>query len=81
MTASRSLLLDKQERMSTVNIAAGVQGLAEAGKIYITQDVYAHPGVPDALAGYAVQPEQAAMKGVSEKMGVYRITVQNQENP
>ncbi len=34
-----------------------------------------------ALAGYEVQPELAAMKGVSEKMGVYKITVQNQENP
>ena len=81
MTASRSLLLDKQERMSTVNIAARVQALAEAGEIYITQDVHAYPGVPEALTGYVVQPEQAAMKGVSEKMGVYKITVQSQENP
>jgi class 3 adenylate cyclase len=67
--------------MSTVNIAARVQGLAEAGEIYITQDVHAYPGVPDAFAGYVAQSEQAAMKGVSEKMGVYKIMVQNQENP
>jgi len=65
----------------TVNIAARVQGLAEADEIYITRDVYTHPGVPDALAGYAVQPEQAAMKGVSEKMGYTRLRCKTRRIP
>lgn len=58
----------------TVNIAARVQGLAEAGEIYISQDIYAFPGVADMLEGYSLQPESAAIRGLREKMSVYKIT-------
>jgi len=58
----------------TVNIAARVQGLAGAEEIYVTEDVYDAPGVRDVLSGYAVTPEFATLKGVSEKVRVYKIT-------
>jgi len=58
----------------TVNIAARVQGLAGSEEIYITEDVYDAPGVKEVLSGYAVTPEFATLKGVSEKMRVYKIT-------
>ena len=57
----------------TVNIAARVQGLADAGEIYISEDVYNFPGVRDALEHYSIASEQVGVKGVSEKLQVYKI--------
>jgi class 3 adenylate cyclase len=59
----------------TVNIAARVQGLAEAGEIYVSQDVYEYPGLAEVLAEYQVVPKQTLVKGVSEQIQVYKITV------
>ena len=58
----------------TVNIASRVQGLADAGEIYISEDVYRFPGVQEALAHCKIASEQVAIKGVSEKIQVYRIS-------
>jgi class 3 adenylate cyclase len=44
----------------TVNIAARVQSLAEAGEVYITQDIYKSPGVQDNLGAYQVEPLETA---------------------
>src|SRR5574339_745538 len=38
----------------TVNIASRVQGLADAGDIYVSEDVYSSPGVQDVLANYNI---------------------------
>jgi len=57
----------------TVNIAARVQGLADANEVYITADVYNSPGVSDALKAHHVVPDEALVKGVSEKLQVYKI--------
>jgi class 3 adenylate cyclase len=58
----------------TVNIAARVQGLADAGEIYISQDVYAYPGVKEALSDCVLVPEHVAVKGVSELLQVYKVS-------
>lgn len=58
----------------TVNIAARVQGLADAGEIYISQDVYTYPGVQESLAKCTILPEQVAVKGVSETLQVYKVS-------
>jgi class 3 adenylate cyclase len=58
----------------TVNIAARVQGLADAGEIYISEDVYNFPGVTEAVNGCKVISEQVAVKGISEKLQVYKIS-------
>jgi class 3 adenylate cyclase len=58
----------------TVNIASRVQGLAGAGEIYVSQDIYDYPGVQDIPAGCEVTPDQAMVKGVSEKIEVYKIS-------
>ena len=58
----------------TVNIASRVQGLADAGEIYISEDVYTFPGVQESLAHCRIAPEQVAVKGVSEKLQVYKIS-------
>ena len=57
----------------TVNIAARVQGLADAGEIYISEDVYNFPGVRQAIESYNIASEQVGVKGVSEKLQVYKI--------
>ncbi|NTU78043.1 MAG: adenylate/guanylate cyclase domain-containing protein [Chloroflexales bacterium] len=56
-----------------VNIAARVQALADANEVYITADVYTSPGVSDALKAYQVAPDEVLVKGVSEKLLVYKI--------
>jgi class 3 adenylate cyclase/predicted RNA-binding Zn-ribbon protein involved in translation (DUF1610 family) len=58
----------------TVNIAARVQGLADAGEIYISEDIYNFPGVREALEGCNVVAEQAVVKGVSGKLQVYKVS-------
>jgi len=59
----------------TVNIAARVQALADADQIYISEDVYNFPGVREAVAHCDIASEQAMVKGVSEKLQVYRISI------
>lgn len=58
----------------TVNIASRVQGLADAGEIYVSQDVYTFPGVQDAIAHCKISSEKVAVKGVSETIQVYKIS-------
>ena len=62
-----------------VNIASRVQGLAEAGEVYMTQDVYSFPGIAKTLQEYNVEPESAAIRGIRDKMSVYRVTAKGQD--
>jgi len=59
----------------TVNIAARVQALADADEIYVSEAVYSFPGVHEAVAHCEVFAEQAMVKGVSEKLQVYKISI------
>jgi class 3 adenylate cyclase len=58
----------------TVNIAARVQGLADGDEIFITHDAFIAPGMSETLAAYHVEPQQVAVKGVSDQLRVYKIT-------
>ena len=60
----------------TVNIASRVQELADAGEIYVSQEVYNSLGVREAVAHCQVEHEHVAMKGISEKLQVYKISMQ-----
>ena len=57
----------------TVNIAARVQALADANEVYLTAEVYNSPGVRDALKAHQVVPDEVLVKGVIEKLQVYKI--------
>ena len=57
----------------TVNIAARVQNLANADEIYVTEEVYGHAAVRDALQGLTVEPQAAQLKGISSTQQVYRV--------
>lgn len=58
----------------TVNIAARVQALAESNEVYMTADVYNAPGVSDTLNRHHVVSDEVFVKGVSEKLHVYKIS-------
>lgn len=76
--AGHSIVVTLNDRLDyfgqTVNIASRVQGLADAGEIYISEDVYTFPGVREAIADYDFAPEQVVVKGINEKLQVYRIS-------
>jgi len=59
----------------TVNIAARIQGLADAGEVLLSGDVHGYPGVADLLGACEVASEQANVKGVSAALDVFRATV------
>jgi class 3 adenylate cyclase len=57
----------------TVNVAARVQSLADAGEICITEALKLAPGVGDLLAGHTVVEFDAPLRGVEGNALVYRI--------
>jgi class 3 adenylate cyclase len=59
----------------TVNIAARVQGLADARAIFATKPVVEHPQVAKLIAEQKLSPTRqlAALRGVADKMPVYQI--------
>lgn len=57
----------------TVNVAARVQGIAEADEIYVTDEVYRAPGVADALGRYDVAPRDVMLKGMQRRFSVFRV--------
>lgn len=58
----------------TVNIAARVQGLAGPGEIYVTQAMVSSPDVERIIRDTCVAtPGEAALKGISEKVRVYKL--------
>lgn len=56
-----------------VNIAARVQKLADAGEIVLTADVYRDPDVANLLTPFDPAQAEGVMKGVTEKIPVYRV--------
>lgn len=77
----RSIAVTLNDRLDyfgqTVNIAARVQTLAGPGEIYLTQAVYDYPGIKEYLveAGGNATPETAVLKGVSDKVTVYKVLI------
>ncbi len=57
----------------TVNIAARVQGLADAEQICLTEDVHSYPGVAAVMRGLEAVKEDARLKGVAREMKVRRM--------
>jgi class 3 adenylate cyclase len=57
----------------TVNTAARVQGLAGAEELYITDEVFAFPGVKGLLKGYKVFGGKVKLRGIQDQIQVYKI--------
>lgn len=76
----RSIVVTLNERLDyfgqTVNIAARVQGLADAGEIYITDMAFNVPGIQELLADCTVISEQVSVKGVRGSLNVHKVTRQ-----
>ncbi len=73
------IAVESNERLDyfgqTVNIAARVQGIAEAREIVVTEPVYSTPGSDAVLksAGLAAMRDQAMLKGVDGAVTVFRL--------
>ncbi|SCB56228.1 Adenylate cyclase, class 3 [Rhizobium aethiopicum] len=57
----------------TVNVAARVQSLADAGEICISEALYSAPGVGDLLSGHRLVAFEAPLRGVEGTACVYRV--------
>jgi hypothetical protein len=57
----------------TVNVAARVQSLAEAGEICISEALYSAPGVGQILTGLKIVEFDAPLRGVEGDACVYRV--------
>lgn len=57
----------------TVNVAARVQSLADAGEICLSEALYSAPGVSALLAGHAIVEFDAPLRGVEGIASVYRV--------
>lgn len=74
-----ALAVSAEERLDyfgqTVNVAARVQGLAQAGEIWATPSVMDAPGVGPAFQahGWAGAPQDVSLKGVGGKTRVFRL--------
>lgn len=60
----------------TVNIAARVQGIAEAREIVCTEAIFSTPGAQQliAAAGLVAKAESASLKGMEARVPVYRLS-------
>lgn len=58
-----------------VNIAARIQALADANEVYMLREVMEAPGVRAILQAHAVTSDRVNVRGVGEKLEVYRVTV------
>ncbi|MDL2397732.1 adenylate/guanylate cyclase domain-containing protein [Rhizobium mayense] len=57
----------------TVNVAARVQSLADAGEICISEALFSAPGVSKLLAGHRLVAFEAPLRGVEGTACVYRV--------
>jgi len=75
----RSIAVTLNDRIDyfgqNVNIAARIQTLADANEVYMSREVMEAPGVSDILKAHHVMSDHVHVKGVSEKLEVYRVTI------
>jgi class 3 adenylate cyclase len=57
----------------TVNIAARVQGLAEADEIYLSADVHDAPGVHAVLDAFKIESSMRKLKGVQDDLRLFCV--------
>jgi class 3 adenylate cyclase len=57
----------------TVNIAARVQALAEAGEIVVTDEVLSVPGAADLVVDLSIERNTVPLKGVAGEVRVHRL--------
>jgi class 3 adenylate cyclase len=60
----------------TVNIASRVQNSAGGDEIYLTEEIYSSPGVPELLQKNGCKAESilTQLKGIDEQVKVYKVT-------
>ncbi len=59
----------------TVNLASRVEGVAQAGEVTFSQEVFDEPGVQQLVADYSVETAQVNVKGFAEPIVINRFRV------
>lgn len=73
------IAVDSNDRLDyfgqTVNMAARIQGLAQARETYFSDSVYGAPGVEQFVRGRGMDlaPVMTSLKGISEEVSVFRM--------
>jgi class 3 adenylate cyclase len=79
MHRGHSIAVTLNERLDyfgqTVNLAARVQGVANADEICLTEDVYKIPEVQAALKGMPTTSESPRLKGIADEVPIRRVQV------
>jgi class 3 adenylate cyclase len=65
----------------TVNLAARVQGLAEANEIWLTDDLYRQAGLSSDLKDFDVDQLSVRVKGIDRDVLVHRLRLQKAGHP
>ncbi len=65
----------------TVNLAARVQGLAEANEIWLTDDLYRQAGLSPDLKDYDADQLSVRVKGIDREVLVHRLRLQKAGHP
>jgi class 3 adenylate cyclase len=63
----------------TVNIAARVEALADAGEICLSETVYTAPAVQDLLSNCRVYASDVSLRGIAGDTRIYRVTTAHPE--
>ena len=75
----RSIAMTLKDRIDyfgqNVNTAARIQALADANEVNMSREVIEAPGVSDILKSHSVMSDHVHVKGVSEKLEVYRVAI------
>jgi hypothetical protein len=50
-----------------------VQEMADAGEIWVSEEVWSYPGVQELLGPYSMEPRTAEFRGVGQPLAVVRI--------
>lgn len=75
----RSIAVTLNDRIDyfgqNVNITSRIQALADANEIYMSREVKEASGITDILKAHHVTSDHVQVKGISEKLEVYRVTI------
>ncbi len=76
LNEGNALVVNADERLDyfgqSVNVAARVQGLAQAGEIWLTDSIFGNDEVKDIISGFEIEKQSAILKGVGKPVIVYK---------
>jgi class 3 adenylate cyclase len=66
---------------TSVNLASRLDGLANGGEIVLTEEVFNESGIRDLATAYTVEPVHASVRGLSQPLTAYRLSIAKADAP